>query len=376
MSEAFNYMFTALRGMQATKEYYVVMCPLKLIPKIFLFDEDELPLELRAQRTLNRSRVPDIADYLIQNPNDYAFSSITAAIDGMVEFQPLDHSELGKNVGQLIIPMTAKFVINDGQHRRAAIEEALKYCPELGDETISVVFFIDQDLERSQQLFADLNKYAVRPTKSLGIYYDRRDPMANLCRTLIKKVDLFRGLTEVEKTTISNRSHKLFTLSSIYQATKELLKKKGQSSKTSKLEETLAIEYWTTLGNIIPEWRLAKEKKIATSELRRDYIHAHGIALQALGIIGSSLLAQYPETWSERLHPLTTMDWSRSNAEIWEGRAMVNGRISKTQQSILLTVCLLKSVLGLPLTVDEEQAEIIHKQNRLLTNEDNQEGKS
>ncbi len=224
MSKAFTYGFTALRGKQAGREYYVVMCPLKLIPKIFLFDEEELPPELRAQRTLNRARIPDIATYIVQNPEDYVFSSITTAIDGEVNFKPLDNTALGQDIGRLIIPMTAKFLINDGQHRRAAIEEALKERPELADETISVVFFVDQDLKRSQQLFADLNKHAVRPTKSLGILYDYRDPMANLCRRLINRVDIFKGLTETEKTTISNRSSKFFTLSSIYQATGKLLK--------------------------------------------------------------------------------------------------------------------------------------------------------
>ena len=56
--------------------------------------------------------------------------------------------------GKLTVPMTARFIVNDGQHRRAAIEEALKERPELGDETISVVFFLDVGLRRSQQMFA------------------------------------------------------------------------------------------------------------------------------------------------------------------------------------------------------------------------------
>ena len=58
--------------------------------------------------------------------------------------------------------MDARFIINDGQHRRAAIEMALRDRPELADETISVVFFLDPKLERCQQMFADLNRYAVR----------------------------------------------------------------------------------------------------------------------------------------------------------------------------------------------------------------------
>lgn len=373
MPEAFTYSFTALRGKQAGREYYVIMCPLKLIPKIFLFDEEELPPELRAQRTLNRSRIPDIANYLIQNPREYAFASLTASIDGEVEFNPLDSTELGQDVGRLVIPMTARFVINDGQHRRAAIEEALKERPDLATETISVVFFLDQNLERSQQLFADLNKHAVRPTKSLGILYDHRDPLASLCLRMVNQVDIFKGLTETEKTTISNRSNKLFTLSSIYQATAELLKKKMKSPEITPAEEKLTSEYWRALGNIVPEWRLAKEKKVATAELRRDYVHAHGVTLHALGIVGASLLGQCPEAWLERLQTLATIDWRRSNSEVWEGRAVINGRISKSEQSISLTVNVLKSVLGLPLTVEEEKLERNHRLYRSI-NEDGREG--
>ena len=37
-----------------------------------------------------------------------------------------------------------------------AIEEALKANPELGEETISIVLFIDEGLRRSQQIFSDL----------------------------------------------------------------------------------------------------------------------------------------------------------------------------------------------------------------------------
>src|SRR5437879_12466538 len=112
------------------------MCPLKLIPKIFLFDEDEIPAHLRAQRALNKARVPEIARYVISNPQEYVFSSITASVDGEVQFET---SHDGDHIGKLVVPMTAKFVINDGQHRRAGIEEALKTCPELGDETISEI---------------------------------------------------------------------------------------------------------------------------------------------------------------------------------------------------------------------------------------------
>ena len=55
MEATFEYHFPAIRGVQAGREYYVSMCPLRVIPKIFLFNEEEVVPELRAQRVLNKA---------------------------------------------------------------------------------------------------------------------------------------------------------------------------------------------------------------------------------------------------------------------------------------------------------------------------------
>ena len=113
----FEYIFPSIRGIQAGREYYISMCPIHLIPKIFLFDEEELKPELRAQRSLNRQRVPEMARYMLSNPRGYTFSALTASIDGKVKFEPSSNDEDSRNIVRLRIPMNARFVINDGQHR-------------------------------------------------------------------------------------------------------------------------------------------------------------------------------------------------------------------------------------------------------------------
>lgn len=354
--EAFNYQFTALRGTQAGREYYLAMCPLKLVAKIFLFDEEAIPAELRAQRVLNKARVPDIARYMLANPTDYVFSALTVSVDGDIHFQPFSQKSNERNAGMLSVAMTARFLINDGQHRRAGIEEALRQNPDLGDESIAVVFFLDSGLTRSQQVFADLNKHAVRPTRSIGILYDRRDPFAQLALTLLETVPIFRGLTETEKTTISNRSTKLFTLSAVYQATQALLQK-GKGDTITKGDRALASEYWTTLGEIIPEWRLVIKRKVAAAELRSQYVHVHGVTLHALGIVGCTLIAAYPDSWQTRLHPLEQIDWRRTHVSLWAGRAMQHGKMSKAAQSVSLTANAIKLALGLRLNADEAALE-------------------
>ncbi len=357
-SGSFEISFPAVRGIQAGREYYVAMCPLDTVVRLIKLDTENeaIPPQLRAQRVLNKARVPAIARYVIENPESYAFSSLTVSISRAVAFAPFSNDGHHSKLGVLSVPYDATFLINDGQHRRAAIEQALAENPELQHETISVVIFVDQGLQRSQQLFADLNRYVVRPTPSLSILYDHRDPMALLALDVADTVLVFKNMTEKAKATISNRSTKLFTLSSIFHANCELLGK-TKAKKVTAQEKSLVIAYWNEVARYIPEWQLAAQKKISPSELRRDYIHAHGIALRALARAGVDLICQQPVAWKKSLARLKNLDWSRSNSRIWEGRAMIAGKISKSHNNIILTSNLIKQTVGLPLNPSEELVE-------------------
>src|SRR5438067_13406951 len=105
MDQTFGYVFPAIRGVQAGREYYVSMCPLRLIPRLFLFDEEELVPELRAQRTLNKARVPEIARYILGNQSTYVFSALTASVDADVRFEPSRAAGIDERVGLLTIPL-------------------------------------------------------------------------------------------------------------------------------------------------------------------------------------------------------------------------------------------------------------------------------
>ncbi len=202
-------------------------------------------------------------------------------------------SRTHRRVGLLHVPMDAKFIINDGQHRRAAIEAAIRDRPELGDESIAVVFFIDRGLERCQQLFADLNRYAIRPSRSIGVLYDHRDDMAQIAKLVVLKSKTFKDLVEMERSSLSARSRKLFTLSAIYTATGALLERLELAEQSSATET--AIGYWEEVAKYLPEWQLVRDGKVSSGEIRQDFIHSHGIALHALGLVGNQLLLRTTE---------------------------------------------------------------------------------
>ena len=349
-----DIIFPAIKGRQAAREYYVAMCPLKLIPRLFRFDEEDSSLspEVRAQRILNKGRIPELARYVINNKEDYVFSAITASIDGKVRFEPIEPKS---KHGDLIISMHASFLINDGQHRRAAIEEAIKQEPSLGQETIAVVFFIDKGLERSQQMFADLNRHAVKPSRSLGLLYDHRDDMAKISRLVAIKADAFKGLVEMEKSSLSARSGKLFTLSAINTGCQALL----EPLKIEDYEKAHLIceEYWNEVANQFDDWKQVQSSKILSSDVRQEKMHTHAISLQSFGIIGSQLLKNNKQDWKKIISKLNEIDWRRSNVEAWGGRTLINGRIAKTTTSIILTVNYIKQFLGMELSEEEQHTE-------------------
>lgn len=352
--------FPVIRGLQAGRQYYVAMWSLRMLRQISIFDEDELPPELRAQRTLNKARIPEMAGYVLDNPDDYVFSALTVSIDSEVTFTAIDGQD---KLGVLEVPMEARFIINDGQHRREAIKSALEQRPELAYETIAVVFFLDIGLERCQQMFADLNRYAIRPSRSIGILYDHRNEKAKLAKLVIMQSEVFRDIVDMEKSSLAKRSRKLFTLSAFYNACADLV----EGFATGELTEdaNVARDYWETVAKHFPAWTQVRDGKMLSSEVREGYIHSHGIALQALAKAGNALIKRYPKSWKKHLSGLEKIDWSRGNVKLWEGRAMVGGRISKTGNNVTLTINVIKQALGLELEEEEERIEQAYRKGRL-----------
>lgn len=363
-TEEFAVSFPAMRGQQAAREFFVIMCPLRYLPRLFMFDETDVPPQLRAQRALNKSRLPGLVDYLLENRDDYVFSALTASVDGGMTFEAYDGGTHGDRLGVLHIAMDSRFLINDGQHRRAAIEEAMKADPSLGDETIPIVIFSDEGLSRSQQMFADLNRHAVRPAKSIGVLYDHRDDDSGIARLVVIDSDFYRSVVEMERSTLSPRSRKLFTLSALYGATQSLLT--GMQFADIAEAADSARAYWEMVADQIPEWQAVRKGNMSAGEVRQDFIHSHGIALAAMGRIGNTLIgnSQKVDSWEPYIKKLSTIDWTRANSSLWEGRAMIGGRVSKASMNVALTTNALRLHLDLPLSADEQRVEDAYQRGK------------
>jgi DNA sulfur modification protein DndB len=341
--------FVALRGCQSEHDYYLIQCPLRLLSHLFRCGEADLPITLPSNCSLNNEHATALTGSLTTHPETYILTPLVAAMDCPIMFKPLinDLPELG----HLQIPDTASLTLYDGQEQCRVIQHALATSPAMGDATIPVMLLSNLEFTHSLSGYANFRRTTTRYTQSQRVLHDER-PLATLVRQLVVEVPLFQGLTELEKTTISNRSTALFTLSAIYQATKALLGV-GPSETISSDQMKIAHRFWGELSQHIPEWQQAIKREIAPSFLRQHFVHVHTVTLIAIGMAGHDLINTWPDNWIGMLHILGNLDWSRDNTGLWEGRAMLHGRMRKTHDSIKLTAIVLRQNLGLPLSERE-----------------------
>ena len=343
------YRFPVVRGLQAKREYYTAMVPLKMIPKLFPPEEEYVPPEFRAQRKLNKSRIPVISKYILKNRENYVFSALAASIDGDFKFHPSEHPD----IGVLEIAMDAKILINDGQHRKAAILDALTEDESLMNETISVVFFEDQGLARSQQMFTDLNKHAVKTSNSIAELYDSRDPLAVSTKEVVSKIKFFNTYTDKEKDNLGKYSSNLFTLNTFYNANKKILSGKAITGNTG----AFLLRFWQNVAINITQWNELQKKEISKVDLRENYIVTQAIVIQALGRTGNFFLSHPEYDLEQFLSGLRNVDWRRS-ADCWQLRVIkANGRMISGETAVILAANEIKNQLGLPLDSNEKTRE-------------------
>ncbi len=352
--------FPAMKGVIGKREYYVTTMALSEIPRFFKFNDwSQFEPSQRAQRVLNEMRVPEIVKYIIDNEDGYIFSSITASFNSKPDFHPLDDEG---RMGSLEMDLEEmEFIINDGQHRAAAIARALKENPEIGKERISVLLFPMEDLDRLQQMFSDLNRFAHKTSKSLDILYDHRDNLSTLIKELEEQVYVFQGMLEKERMSIGVRSTKLLTMSALYDANAELICAKVETPGSPQFNEKLAksVAYWNAVAEVIPDWKRVKNGELNAAALRQEKINTHTIVLRALGGLGNALFEYCPNDWQDRLSMLREIDWRKSVGSkmnpLWDNVCIVAGSIVSNRQARVATQAVLKDWLKLPLSNQENQ---------------------
>ncbi|WP_346008170.1 DNA sulfur modification protein DndB [Janibacter terrae] len=328
--------FPALSGKMGDRDFYMTVMSLRDAAAFFDPTPASLPAELRAQRPLQEKRIPEIAQYLIEKEDDWVFGSLTVSFDG--------ESSYSASKSELTFDTTTDFVIVDGQHRLAAIQRAIKDDPLLRTQQIGVMLIPFESLDRNQQMFSDLNRTVQKTSRSLDILYDHDDPMNGVVKAVAARVPLFKNRVEKNATSLAVRSRHFITLSSLYDACRQLL---GGQVVVSGLKsddeaiaaaEELCVAYWTALSELIEPWQEVLQGDMKPAEARINFIAAHAVAFWALGTAGSQVLGiQSMADWSRPidlsvLQPLSQVDWAKTNPD-WQGIVMLGNAVVTRHQT-------------------------------------------
>lgn len=344
----------AMRGVQAGREFYMAMCHMSFIAKHLPYPQNNIPEDKIIQRHINKARIPKIAEYLVKYHDDYVLPPVIASIDGDVEWQPLSAESENMQVGILKIPDSTDLIINDGQHRCAAIQFALQKRPELKFETLGIIFYIDRGVKRARQIFSDLNGHPVRTNQNINATFDSRQYMPLLTKRVIDGSPLLRGRVELFASGCAVGSPRIFTISALTKSHRILLD--GVISQDIEKDALTCARFWTILEENLPEVDGLANDEIPARAIKEKYFYPYSIALQAIAGVANQLIKGGFDNWEGCLAGIRKINWCRNNSE-WEGRALSGGRLTTGGNHPILTRNFIKKKLRLKLTAEEKRIE-------------------
>jgi len=337
----------ALEGTMGDRTFYMTVLTLKTVARYFEPTSPILPAEQRAQRALSERRVPDIKAYLTEKDRDWVFGSLTISYEGDVEFD--DQKRI------LYLDPSTDFVVVDGQHRLAAIKRAVEEDPLLRDQSIGVMLLAFEELARNQQVFSDLNRTVQKTSRSLDILYDHDDPMTGVVKYVAQQVPLFKNRVEKNQTSLAVRSKYFITLSSLYDACKQLLggeraldALKDDEAAVNAAQE-FCVRYWKKLSDVIEPWAEVRDGDIKPAEARIENVVAHAVAFFGLGSAGAQIFnIRSKDDWANVkkdqlavLDALEGVDWRKTNDD-WQGIVMLGTAVvtrHQTRQALARRIC-------------------------------------
>ncbi len=306
-------------------EYFVAMIKLGDVASIFetyldkkihqAHTQAEFDLVEDAQRRMNIKRIPEIRDYILNYPENWVFSAITASYREAT-FRPFSPD---LDIGNLHFKNFSKFTVNDGQHRCAAIREAIKENPQLRSQTVSVVFFKAETIQRMQQIFTDLNRSAAKVSGSVVVAMGNL-PIERVTVQVVSASPFYSYYTDMERASPTQRSEKLFALSALYQANINFVGKHILPNQLDRTAKTLN-KFWNDLYQSMPVWKKVEDGKITPAEMKEMYICNHAMILRALATVLRVAQREGPGVYDTVLHQIQGLNW-RKKDRYWQGKAV------------------------------------------------------
>jgi DNA sulfur modification protein DndB len=294
----------------------------------------EFDLFTEAQRRIQIRRIPEIRNYILDHPESWVFSALTASFEEGVFEGPMG------GVGKLVFDSFERFTINDGQHRMGAIREALAKKPSLAKESIAVVFFKARDVSRMQQIFTDLNRSATKVSGNVLIAMGHKNEEKLTTKVVLQHFFL-KNFTELEKAMPSLASPRLFSLGGIHEAHKVFLGPHQDES------EARLLEFWDDFYAHMPLWQAVYQGLKTPAEMKRDYLTHQNVILRSFAMSLRLARGQSLQAYQKALKCIQQFSFRRKD-RFWMGKAInQEGRLLSSAHASNTLIQALRSKMGL-----------------------------
>ncbi len=347
MSE-YCFEIPAVRGIQAGREFFTINAPFGVLQRLVAFDTGNVLS--RSQRDVNPVRAKKISQYIQDNPESFVLTSLTGVINERPDFIESEHA----NVGILKVSMDSEILLFDGQHRSTGIIDAIKSNVELRAHNVPLMLFLEMTLEERQQAFSDINGHTVKPSTSISDTYNQRDDLPKLVVEMANELAVFVDLVDFERNVIGKNSDYLFPVKILKDATARLIGVKANAKLTDE-QRDIARAFWQACAKPLL-WHAFRNWEDSADEFRAGYISSHGVFLNALGVVGQCLLAQYGNV--DKLADLSTLNIRRDSPE-FVGRCIdeVTGNMLTNATAIKLTAIKMLCHVGCPVGPEMQSLE-------------------
>jgi len=325
-----------------------------------------------------------IGDYIVENvEGKFILPPLTLNVSEEITVHSVSHpdGEPPTKNGMLILPMSARIDITDGQHRRSGIAQAYHKLPRekqklLDSSSVVVMVTCEADTAQVHQDFADCSRTKPLASSQLAVY-DRRNPANALVIDLIDQVPLFTGKVDSTSAKLSKKSPQPFLTNQVRQVVKVMMtggygigeldfeEKAKDSLKSGNSPEYTAarnkfVDFLCAAIDAVP---LLKEVATMDPELMKTRIPAFRdegwVCLSATGLnmlarLGYEMMRDNESNWREYVAKLSQIDWRRT-APIWLGNVVSDDgkRISTAHKSFRQGVEVLKHQIGWTATTHE-----------------------
>ena len=374
----------ALKGHLGGVDFYIITLTLGEVPRYIVGTDPNLPAKRRENRQASPARFKQIAEYILQNPDDYRFSAITCTYGKNGTNEPTNWEPANPNapagspgwmLGMLTLDQQDPLIIVDGQHRLGAIERAINIEPERRNDSIAVVLFPYIDLKANQQLFSDLNRTAKPPTRSLNIFFNYRDVANRVVQEVVARVSIFKERVNVELASVAKSPTEMFTLASIYQATNPMIKEayrgglvKEELKEENKLENEkgnedeyveFLVDAWEFIAEQFTEWGKVASGEMNITQHRHEYLHWNSGIVSSIGEFVGVAMRERGADWKDAVKTALTHpdngNWRRDMTQ-WQGIVVAGESVLPYSTVRHQLIPYLKLKAGLSLTDGESKA--------------------